>query len=196
MYVLTVADITCDFDGMSYSECAPSCGASCQSIHAIANGATCRDVCVEGCHCDNGKVLGPGGNCIPESQCPCENNHEWFANGVLIDEGCGTWWVFFVLQPRRLKKNLLDITNVTSPVGPYKVRATLWDCWPWTSLLNGHINFFLTGGHLTYEENVNLYRNLAQGTTVKSTGHHGNCYGCLGLFRGLDPYPIWTVDPN
>ena len=36
-----------------------------------------------------------------------------------------------------------------------------------------------------HEENVNLYWNLAEGTTAKALGHQGNCCGCCGTFRDL-----------
>jgi hypothetical protein len=51
-----------------YEECGTACPKTCRDIREnIAN--LCIDLCVAGCFCDSGYVLGDNGECVSETEC-------------------------------------------------------------------------------------------------------------------------------
>ena len=64
------------------------------------------------------------------------------------------------------------------PLGSLYPGSTNWH----TGLSKGHNNFPLVRGHL-YEDNVNLYRNLVQGTTAKVQGTTAIAADVMGYFK-------------
>ncbi|XP_075252382.1 mucin-6-like isoform X2 [Convolutriloba macropyga] len=88
--------------GASYTECAPSCGLSCQaaSIGSLER-QTCSSKCLSGCGCGPGMLYDEDTEtCIDDSTCPCEfpGHVHSFTEGEVHTEGCmnctcssGTW---------------------------------------------------------------------------------------------------------
>ncbi|KAF7236256.1 SCO-spondin [Varanus komodoensis] len=72
--------------GKRYSDCVSSCPASCAAVGAAEEGH-CRGECVSGCECPPGLYL-EGGECVPESQCPCFHRRQKYPPGETLQQRC------------------------------------------------------------------------------------------------------------
>lgn len=57
--------------GQQYQACSSSCAHSCNSL---SRPCARHLECVEGCYCPPGLTIGPNGDCIAISSCPCLHN--------------------------------------------------------------------------------------------------------------------------
>ena len=80
-------DIVCPPD-TEYMECGPSCDTTCA---AIAADEDCRDVCIPGCFCPDGKVKDYQGACVESKECMCELHGQFYDSGDIVPVECGQW---------------------------------------------------------------------------------------------------------
>ncbi|KAM6995238.1 LOW QUALITY PROTEIN: IgGFc-binding protein-like [Tautogolabrus adspersus] len=84
-----------------HSGCTPSCpagshyeacGTACANTCSFPDISTrCKSPCVEGCQCDEGRVLS-GDRCVPKSQCGCQHDGKYYPAGTKFwgDKTCNT----------------------------------------------------------------------------------------------------------
>lgn len=57
------------------------CDRTCEDVTRMGPPKICTLICALGCECKQGYVL-DSGKCIPQPQCPCQQNSEFFQNGT------------------------------------------------------------------------------------------------------------------
>ncbi|XP_022111480.1 von Willebrand factor-like, partial [Acanthaster planci] len=72
--------------GMVYKECGSMCKMSCYDLGNVGN---CREQCIQGCQCSDGKVFDDEEKkCVPVSKCHCYHNGRIFQPDNEWREGC------------------------------------------------------------------------------------------------------------
>ncbi|MBN3303033.1 SSPO protein, partial [Amia calva] len=75
--------------GQVYQECGRPCQGSCAELR-VAGGCRVGQVCVPGCNCPPGLVLGEEGQCVPVSLCPCVQGDGLYQPGSTVQNNCNT----------------------------------------------------------------------------------------------------------
>jgi hypothetical protein len=84
-----IAAQQCSSPDEVFTECGSSCARSCRDLSADL---VCKEECVPGCQCPDGKVLNYAGRCVAPTECPCEFEGKIVEAGESVDVGeCVTW---------------------------------------------------------------------------------------------------------
>lgn len=77
--------VMCNND-QDYAACLNPANTTCRdNTEALANN---RDLVVEGCFCESGKVTDYEGKCVSKNQCPCEYDGQLYPSGSVMDIRC------------------------------------------------------------------------------------------------------------